>query len=120
MAEISLASFHTTASQASTAQGWSLFSQFISPHLGDASYGMHLLYAESTDVKREYKFKVPEPQSRHISRKLVFPHMTHHSQPVRLLWRGEILQTAFVSPTLTLTVHRARFQPSVGISSLLL
>jgi len=59
MAEISLASFHTTTSQASTAQGWSLFSKFISPHLGDASYAMQLSSAESANVEREYKFKVP-------------------------------------------------------------
>lgn len=40
MAEISLASFHMTTYQASTAQGWSLFSKFISPHLDASSYGI--------------------------------------------------------------------------------
>lgn len=47
MAEISLASFHMTTYQASTAQGWGLFLKFISPHLGDISFGMQCYYQQN-------------------------------------------------------------------------
>lgn len=47
MAVISLASFHMTTYQASTAQGWSLFLKFISPHLGDTSFGMQCFYQQN-------------------------------------------------------------------------
>lgn len=47
MAEISLASFHMTTYQASTAQGWGLFLKFISPHLGDTSFGMQCYHQQN-------------------------------------------------------------------------
>lgn len=47
MAEISLASFHMTTYQALTAQGWGLFLKFISPHLGDTSFGMQCYYQQN-------------------------------------------------------------------------
>lgn len=50
MAEISLAFFHMTTYQASTAQGWSWFSKSISPHLGDTNYGMQCNYLQNLPV----------------------------------------------------------------------
>lgn len=47
MAEISLASFHMTTYQASTAQSWGLFLKFISPHLEDTSFGMQCYHQQN-------------------------------------------------------------------------